>query len=170
MVAFQGRMKTLISGAKSDTSFGTTTSQKLTTFLGGHSGAKAMGAGAFEYAGLKCTFHDNSWRFIYSKLIIFPVIYSLKLPGKRERGFYRECEPDAISWWFFDFVWGALWDSGNGFSMPDGKTNRTSQLIHRLCWSLFSVFLHFSGGQTPGKNHACCYNILINKNKNTGKL
>ena len=33
--------------------------QDLAATFGCHTGPKAMGTGAFEYAGLKCSFHSN---------------------------------------------------------------------------------------------------------------
>ena len=46
-------------GAQGLTAFGATTSQNLTTILGGHTGTEAMSTLALQYAGLKCTFHKT---------------------------------------------------------------------------------------------------------------
>lgn len=49
------------SGGQTGSAFGSAASEDLTTFFGGHTSTKAMGACALDSAGLKCTFHGNSW-------------------------------------------------------------------------------------------------------------
>jgi hypothetical protein len=51
----------VLSGLESEAlaAAGASTVQYLATTFGCHTGAEAMGAGAFQYAGLKCSFHSN---------------------------------------------------------------------------------------------------------------
>lgn len=46
-------------GRQAFATFGTTAIQYMTTTFGRHSSAKTVGALALQYAGLKCSFHDE---------------------------------------------------------------------------------------------------------------
>ena len=47
----------LVGHRQSYAAFRTATGQHLATFFRGHTGTEAMGTGAFDFAGLECTFH-----------------------------------------------------------------------------------------------------------------
>ena len=51
----------MLSGLESEAlaAAGASTVQYLATTFGCHAGAEAVGAGAFQYAWLKCSFHSN---------------------------------------------------------------------------------------------------------------
>jgi len=76
---------------------GATAIQYLPATLGRHTGAKAVGAGALQYAGLKCSFHSNDPDWVPVVAIVWSVGPPIVVDRKKGGVFYWNATPNSIA-------------------------------------------------------------------------